>query len=106
MEKEYWGHIRWLCEHAGIVYIFEAGKKYYEDPYCYSLTFFVKERYELPQGRKLGLIEFVGLDKVMNRAQYRMLGDIMYEEGWGVVSTRVKNGKIITVEVLKRRWNK
>lgn len=106
MENKYWAHVRWFCEHAGMVYVFEAGKKYYEDPYCYTITFFVKERYVEPVGKKLGLIEFVGLDKVMNRDQYRLLGDVMYHEGWGVLSTRVKNGKIVTTEVLKRRWNK
>ena len=106
MENKYWGHIRWFCEHAGMVYVFEAGKKYYEDPYCYTITFFVKEKYVEPIGGKLGLIEFVGLDKLMSRDQYRMLGDVMFEEGWGVLSTRVKNGKIITVELNRRRWNK
>ncbi len=106
MDK-YWCHIRWFCEHCGMVYVFEAGKKYYEDPFCYTLTFIVKERYDtpLPSGKK-GLVEFIGLDKVMNRDQYRMLGEVMYSEGWGVLSTRVKNGKIITTEVLKRRWER
>jgi len=107
MENKYWGHIRWFCEHAGMVYIFEAGKKYYEDPFCYTITFFVRERYTEPlSSGKLGLIEFIGVDKVMNRTQYRMLGNIMYNAGWGVLSTRVKNGKIVTIEVLKRRWDK
>jgi hypothetical protein len=104
---EYWGHIRWFCQHCGMVYVFAAGMKYYEDPFCYTLTFVVKERYDvpLPSGKK-GLIEFVGLDKIMNKRQYKALGDAMFAEGWGVLSTRVKNGKIITVELLKRRWEK
>ena len=101
---EYWCYIRWFCPHCGMVYVFTAGMKYYEDPFCYTLTFIVKERYEEPVGRKLGLIEFIGLDKVMNKQQYKAIGQTMYGEGWGVLSTRVKNGKIRTVEVLKKRW--
>ena len=90
-----------------MVYVFTAGKKYYEDPFCYTLTFFVKEKYDtpLPSGKR-GLIEFVGLDKVMNKRQYGAIGQAMLVEGWGVLSTRVKNGKIHTVEVLKKKWGK
>jgi hypothetical protein len=104
---EYWCHIRWFCPHAGMVYVFTAGKKYYEDPFCYTLTFIVKERYTepLPNG-KIGLIEFVGLDKVMNREQYKAIAKTTFDEGWGVLATRIRNGKIYTVEVLKRRWGK
>ena len=102
---EYCGHIRWFCQHAGMVYVFTAGAKYYEDPFCYTLTFIVKEKYDfpLPSGKK-GLIEFVGLDKVMNKKQYKAIGQAMFVEGWGVLSTRIKNGKVHTVEVFKKRW--
>jgi hypothetical protein len=102
---EYWGYIRWLCDHCGIIYIFESGKKYYEDPFCYTLTFFVKERYDTPlSSGKKGLIEFVGLYKLGNKDQYKAMIILLYNEGWGALSTRVKSGKIHSVELLKKRW--
>ena len=88
-----------------MVYVFTAGMQYYQDPFCYTITFFVKEKYDTPfPSGKRGLIEFVGIDKVMNKEQYKVIAKTMFDEGWGVLSTRIRHGKIYTVEILKKRW--
>jgi hypothetical protein len=102
--QQCWAHIDWFCEHAGLARVFN-GDQDFGDPYCYALAFVVREKFDkpLPNGKK-GLIEFVGVIKVMSMCQYRALGDAMYKEGWGVLSTRKKNGKDIVVEVYKSKW--
>lgn len=91
--------------------MFDGQAKYYVDPYCYALPFVVRKRFWFPrlkawwtgQPRRYGLVEFTLVIKVMTPCQYRALREALRAEGWGVLSTRVKNGIARTTEVCKRR---
>jgi hypothetical protein len=78
----------------------------YGEPYEYALPFVVRERYDEPlDNGKRGLVEFVGAIGVMTPSQYRAMWKAITGEGWGVLSTRFKAGKKITVELGKSHWN-
>ena len=76
----------------------------YGDAYCYDLPFVVRERFETEdeEGRH-GLIEFIGVHPVMIRCQYRALRAAAREAGWGILSTRIKDGRKRTIEICKRK---
>lgn len=93
-----WCHLEWHCEHAGLARVFGGGQQY-GDPYCYALPFVVRERED---GERLGLIEFIGVTKVMQPCQYRAMRKAMRDAGWGILSTRVKAGQSRTIEICKR----
>jgi hypothetical protein len=97
-----WAHIDWHCEHAGIVRVFAGGDRFNEDPYCYALPFVVRERFGNEDERH-GLIEFEGVHDVMRPCQFRAIRTAMRAAGWGVLSTRIKNGVSRTVEICKAR---
>jgi hypothetical protein len=92
--KNCWCDLEWFCEHAGLARVFGGGEEY-GDPYCYALPFVVRDK-----ERKL--IEFIGVLKVMQSCQYRCLRKAMREAGWGILSTRVKDGQSRTIEICKR----
>ncbi len=101
-----WAHIEWFCDHAGLARVFNSDQKY-GDPYCYALPFVVREKYAAPLANgKRGLVEFVGVVKVMSSCQYRAMKQAMFEAGWGIVSTRIKDGKVQTVELHKKMWER
>jgi hypothetical protein len=60
----------------------------------------VREKFD--SGDRIGLIEFVGVTTVMQPCQYRCMRRAMREAGWGILSTRVKNGQTRTIEICKR----
>ena len=98
-----WAQLEWFCEHAGLARVL-SGDEQYGDPYCYRLPFVVREVFPTPDslGRK-GLVEYVGVYPVMRICQYRALRTAMREAGWGILSTRVKDGRARTIEICKRR---
>ena len=96
--------MEWLCEHAGIIRIYGGNQKY-GDSYCHALTFVIRERFDKPElSGKIGLLEFVGVSKIVNLCQYKAIVNLLYKEGWGVLITKSKNGKFKTVEVYKGIW--
>lgn len=96
-----WCHLEWHCEHSGLARVFGGGQEY-GDPYCYALPFVVRERYGSAVNGKTGLIEFEGVTVVMKPCQYRCMRRAVRDAGWGVLSTRIKDGKARTIEICKR----
>lgn len=96
-----WCHLEWHCEHSGIARVFGGGQEY-GDVYCYALPFVVRDRYPMPIDEQWGRIEFVGVTVVMRPCQYRCMRAAMRNAGWGILSTRVKNGVSRTIEICKR----
>ncbi len=96
-----WCHLEWHCEHSGLARVFGGGEKY-GDPYCYALPFVVRERF-VAEGQGKGLIEFVGVTKVMAPCQYRAMRRAMRAAGWGILSTRIKDGQSRTIEICRRK---
>ena len=101
-----WAHLEWLCPHACIIRIL-AGNQQYGDPYCHALTFVVRKRFDKiePSGKR-GLMELIGVSKPVKPCQYRAVVKLLYDEGWGVLITRSKNGKFETIELYKGIWEK
>jgi hypothetical protein len=104
-----WSQLDWFCEHAGLARVFRGGAVDHVDPYCYALPFVVRERFaatnELGQ---LGLVEYVGVFHeadvpAMKKCQGRALVTAMHDAGFGVLSTRIKDGIARTVEICKPR---
>ena len=94
-----WAHVDWHCEHAGLVRVFDGEQKY-GDPFCYALPFVVRKRFPMPvEGGKLGLIEFVGVMKVMKPCQYRAMREAIRAEHYGILSTRSRGGQMRTIEL-------
>ena len=94
-----WCHIDWHCEHAGLVRVFDEHSTFGQ-PYCYALPFVVREKFD--SGERIGMIEFVGVTTVMQPCQYRAMRKAVRDTGWGILSTRVKDGKSRTIEICKR----
>lgn len=104
-----WAHLEWFCPHAGLARCF-SGEDKLGDPYCYCLPFVVRKRFWFPRLRawwtgkpmQRGWVEYVGVHPVMRPCQYRTLRAIR-EEGYGILSTRVKDGQKRTIEICKKR---
>lgn len=96
-----WAHLEWHCEHAGLARVF-GGQEEFGDPYCYALPYVVRQRYVDGRPRALGLIEFIGVTQVMKPCQYRAMRQAVRKAGWGILSTRIKNGQARTIEICKR----
>lgn len=96
-----WCHLEWFCEHAGLARVFGGDQKF-GDSYCYALPFVIREKYDTPQDGILGLIEFVGVLKVMKPCQYRAMRKAIRDINFGILSTRVKNGEKRTIRICKR----
>ena len=102
-----WAHIQWFCEHAGVIRVFAERSRYRIDPYCICIPFFVKEKFnKIDKSGKRGYIEFVGLSEKLNICQFRAIRNTVYLAGWGVLMTRIKDGKEYTVEICKKKWYK
>ena len=95
--------IEWHCEHAGLVRVFD-GTKDYGDAYCYALPFVVRELFaEWDKDSRQGLIEFIGVTTVMRPCQYRAMREVVRQQHYGILSTRIKGGVAKTIEVGRRR---
>lgn len=100
--------LEWFCEHGGLARVFPGGAVDHVDPFCYALPFVVRERFSVPDADgRLGLVEYVGVGgkdtKVMQSCQYRALRKVMRDARWGILSTRIKDGKSRTIEICRRR---
>lgn len=79
----------------------------YGSPYCYALPCVVRERFEEPElSGKIGLVEYVGVHKPMTPAIYRALFEAMAGAGWGVLSTRIKDGEQRAIELRQAYWDR
>lgn len=99
-----WAHLDWHCEHAGLARVFMGSQKL-GDPYCYALPFVVRTKFARPDAAgRIGLIEFVGVTTVMKPCQYRVMRAAIREAGYGILSTRIRDGEKRTIEICKRGW--
>ena len=102
-----WANIHWECEHGGEVRVFDTPDPVlYVDNYEYALPFFVRKRYDEPTvAGKLGDVELTCANKSPTPAQGRAICDAFNSAGWGILSTRVKDGKPHTIEVTRIYWD-
>jgi hypothetical protein len=104
-ETKYWAQLDWHCEHAGLTRVFEDGAVY-GDPYVYALPFVVRERFDEPEeSGRLGFVEYVGVIAPMTPSISRAIYNATVAAGWGILSTRIKDGKQRTVEVTRIYWD-
>jgi len=97
-----WCHLEWHCEHAGIARVFSEHSQY-GSRFCYAIPFVVRERFEHVDERgRRGLIEFIGVMKAPTICQYRAWRRACHEQGWGLLSTRIKDGRKRTIEICKQ----
>ena len=97
-----WCHLEWHCEHAGIARLFSE-HSHYGDKFCYALPFVVRERFsKVDKNGRRGLLEFIGVMQIPTLCQYRAWRRACAEQGWGVLSKRMKHGKSRTIEICKR----
>ena len=86
------------------------GDHEFGDSFCYALPFKVVERFEEPElSGKVGLLEFIGVlagdvQDAMTPCQYRALWEAASGAGFGVLSTRIKNGVPRTIELRQVYW--
>ena len=101
----YHAQLDWHCEHAGLARVFEAGKEYGEE-YVYALPFVVRERFDEPEmSGRIGLMEYIGVIQPITPSVGRALLNAATEEGWGVLSTRIKDGEKRTIDVTRIYWD-
>ena len=104
-QTDCWCHLDWHCEHAGMARMF-GGDREWGEPYCYCLPFVVRERFDEPEmSGKIGLVEFIGILIPPMPCQYRLMFDAMAHAGFGVLSTRIKNGVSKTTELKRIYWD-
>jgi hypothetical protein len=103
--NHYWVHMEWFCDHAGILRIFEKNSKF-GDPYENSIAFKVVERYNTPKDGKIGMLEFVGVVKPLNKYQFYAICEMMKKEKFGVLGSTYQNGERIVKEFCKNKWRK
>lgn len=101
-----WAHLEWFCEHhcGGVARVF-GGSQEYGDDYCYALPFVVRQKFDPLDGfGRLGMLEFVGVTKIMSHCQVRALWKAAKLAKYGVLSSRMVNGKLITRECGANTW--
>jgi hypothetical protein len=96
-----WAHLEWFCEHAGLIRIYKDDQKY-GDPYSRAIAFVVIDRFET--GPKIGNLELKGVTKVLTKDEYRAIRLACFTDGWGVLATKYKNGKVFRIELSKKYW--